>query len=102
MADIPHFRAPFTVVGGRAATVEQDSDEDILTCVETILRTPLGSRIENPDLGLEDPAFLGELEIDQVCREAIDRSEPRAGAQFETEIREHIATVQAGVANGRA
>lgn len=102
MADIPHFKIPFQVTNGTVATVEQDSDEEILTNVETVLRTPTGSRIEQPDFGLEDTTFTtSATEIETACRDALNEWEDRAQTLPEAEIREQIATVQIGVTVGR-
>lgn len=98
MADIPHLKAPFQIIGGQAAVVEQDSDEDTLACVETILRTDQGDRIENPDLGTPDLAFhTNPVNLEREIRQAITRSEPRAETIPEAEITDLIATVQVGV-----
>lgn len=99
MAEIPHFRIPFQVIGGTIATVEQDSDEDILTCVETVLRTPAGSRIEQPDFGVEELAFQTGQDIETECLAAIEECEPRAEAIPEATITNMIANVQIGIAD---
>jgi phage baseplate assembly protein W len=97
MADIPHFRIPFQIIGGQAATIEQDSEEDILTCVETILRTQTGDRVENPDFGVEDLTFqTNPAQITEETSRAIKEFEPRADTITETEIADLTATVRIG------
>lgn len=74
---VPKFAVPFRLGGSSAfAVVEQDSDEEILQCVKAIVRTPIGSHIDDPELGIQDPTFDGvdpEVLTDQVLI-----SEPRA------------------------
>lgn len=53
----PHFRVPFSVIGGDVAVVEQDSAEEIDQCVEAVLRTPVGTRIDEPEFGVPDETF---------------------------------------------
>lgn len=80
---VPHFTHPFrfynaSSVSLTVATAEQDSEEEILTCVESILRYPIGYRNEKPQFGLSDPTFT-EGRIDPVeIEETIGRWEPRA------------------------
>lgn len=81
---IPHFSHPFhfgTVAdyrGLQAATVEQNTVEEILTCVESVLRYEEGTRPERPDFGIPDQVFsvpgVDEIEI----LGAVRRLEPRA------------------------
>ena len=92
MADIPHFAVPFRITGTSATVVEQDSDEDILACAETILRTPVGSRIEEPEFGMEDPTFTTDpAVIERVAIDALHEWEPRTTALAEAEIDDLIA-----------
>lgn len=82
MADTPHFSLPFVASGSTFATVEQDSDEDIGACVYVIAATPVGSLIDQPDLGIEDRTFeqMGaDLSAEDIS-EAIEEWEPRADA----------------------
>lgn len=72
----PKFAVPFTIRGSKATVVEQDSSEEIMQTTLAILRTPVGSHIDDPDLGTPDPSF-GGASYDEV-QEAVKRSEPRA------------------------
>ncbi len=99
MPDIPQFRVPFQINGSAAAEIEQDTDEDILACVETILRTPTGTRLEHPQFGLDDPAFATQPAlIEAEILEAIEEWEPRITAVTKTEIHDRIATTGVTVA----
>lgn len=76
--DIPHFRLPVQVHDGRFAVVEQDSLDEIGQCAETVLRYPLGHRLDLPDFGLSDQAFgMGGADMVEIG-EAIETWEPRA------------------------
>jgi phage baseplate assembly protein W len=78
--DVPKISFPFRMVssGKNAVYVEQDSDEEVMDCVEVLLRTEVGSREEIPEFGLPDQAFrLGGVDI-QVVLASVNRWEPRA------------------------
>jgi phage baseplate assembly protein W len=91
MASAPwHLRfTPFQIVNGRAGTVEQDSPEDVLQCVETIMRFRRGQRPDAPDFGVPDQAHRqGGADPAEVL-DAIERFEPRAhrvAAELETDL----------------
>lgn len=89
----PKLAVPFRLHhdGTKAHTVEQDSLEEITQCVETILKTPLGSRMENPEFGVPDSAFLeGGADLEDLAL-AISQWEPRADVILERdpEVLEH-------------
>jgi len=80
MADptIPKLRLPLSFTDGRARLVEQDSQAEVEQCVEVILRTVAGERLERPDFGIPDFVHRqGGVDVDAV-KAAIDRDEPRA------------------------
>jgi phage baseplate assembly protein W len=79
MADFAaHFDVPFRWGSNRhAATVQQDDIDDIVSCIQCILRTPVGWRPEAPDFGVPDMAFTTPGRADDI-REAILLDEPRA------------------------
>lgn len=58
--DVPHFKFPFRLAtnGKRVQVVEQDSDDEVLDCVEVTLRTRPGDRLDEPEFGMDDQAFL--------------------------------------------
>lgn len=75
-----HFAVPFKfgANGGPALVVEQDSDDDIEQCIEAIVRTIRGQRLELPDFGIADPVLQeGGPDIGDISR-AIEHWEPRA------------------------
>lgn len=92
MADVPHFASPFQIVGKQASVIEQDSDQDLLLCVATLLRTEIGSRDELPEYGIEDLAFQGDVTGD--ITDAIREWEPRVEADTEQEIEDLINRVE--------
>lgn len=55
----PHLSFPFQLseTGTQARYVEQDSDDEIIDCVEVLLRTPLGWRIDLPEYGVRPQEF---------------------------------------------
>jgi len=71
---LPHLALPFRFVNGAAATVEQDTPDEIAQCVEVLLRTVTGQRIEVPGFGIADPLFTQES----------SRSTPNVLAQIKT------------------
>jgi hypothetical protein len=77
MAD--HFALPFTLgSNGAFATVDQDSDEDVMACVTVILRSRVGYRDDRPELGITDPTFTqGGADLEEI-RDAISQFEPRS------------------------
>lgn len=77
MTDVPHFRTPFQIVGSAALVVEQDSSQEVEQCVEAILRTTTGSRLDNPKFGVPDRTFT-EIKDNGDWRKAIAEFEPRA------------------------
>lgn len=81
--DTPHLKFPFHLQadGTSAMYTEQDSDDDIMDCVEILLRTERGSRIEVPDYGIPDQVFREAGADYEVIEEAISEWEPRADAK---------------------
>jgi hypothetical protein len=60
-----HLAFPIRLGAGGLATVEQDSDADIVQSVALLLDTRPGERRSVPEYGLPDPLFSGLTE-DQV------------------------------------
>lgn len=90
MARIPQFAVPFRIDGTSFAVVEQDTPAEIEQCVETLLRTPEGSRIDEPTYGRPDGTFaqLGANASAEPYLAAIDEWEPRAVVVGEARIEE--------------
>lgn len=75
---IPHFGIPFFIDPDRGAHVEeQDSEEEILDCVETILRYQKNQRPESPDFGIPDVTFSEPLVNVGPIQSALIHWEPR-------------------------
>jgi phage baseplate assembly protein W len=82
---VPKLAFPFrlSASGKRALCVEQDSVEEIVACVEVLLRTELGSRVEAPTYGISDQAFRqGGASLNEI-RNAIAMWESRADVTLE-------------------
>jgi phage baseplate assembly protein W len=81
VADVPHFALPFRVVNGAIAVSEQGSVEEIEDCVESILRTIVGTRVlDAPDFGIPDETFVQQTPNSsaELYVGAIEAQEPRA------------------------
>jgi phage baseplate assembly protein W len=83
MIDNPHFAFPFRLVGTRVVTVEQGSDDEILDCVEVLLSTEPGERVDIPDYGLEDQTFRQGGASWAEIRSTVRAWEPRALTEVE-------------------
>lgn len=98
MADLPHFASPFRASGSSFGTVDQDSTDDILGCVETILRTEVGTRDELPEFGVEDLAFGDGETVESDVVDAVTEWEPRVAASATAEeIEDMIMKVEASI-----
>src|SRR5689334_10848137 len=76
--EIPHFAYPFNRgENGKVAVVEQDEPEHVMSCVNVIVRCPLGFRVDRPEFGWEFPQFRNTVDGRAVV-DAIRRFEPRA------------------------
>lgn len=87
---IPHLAYPFRMVQGRfAEMVEQDSLEDIADCCVVICRTPVGSRIEEPEIGIPDPTF--QFDNTPEIIDQVSEWEPRATLELiDNVVTEHL------------
>lgn len=85
--DTPKLKVPFRLsrTGQQAAVIEQDSVDEVAQCVEAVLRTPEGTRLEEPEFGIVDLTFYeGRLPLVEYER-AVNEWEPRATAEFSEE-----------------
>ena len=82
MAGVPHLAVPLRLTGAQIATVEQDSDEEIMQAVAAIVRTPLGHRTDLPEFGaIPQTHRSGGADLDEIERavgEWEDRVDVRA------------------------
>jgi hypothetical protein len=53
----PHFNLPFRLSPGGADVVEQDTVDDVANCVQMIVETHVGYRLEAPTFGIPDLTF---------------------------------------------
>lgn len=98
MTNVPHFDFPFKFDNsGHPQTVEQDSDKDILNCVNAVLRTVRGSRLYVPDFGIDDFTFNQSPIDEALLTNQILESEPRADILIEQNLDELIDAVIIGV-----
>ena len=95
MASIPDLSYPPRIVDGDVATVEQGSIEEIQQCVEAVLHTIVGSRIDAPEYGIPNETFkqLGPDENADVYLAAIEEAEPRAHLIGRARIEEMVKRV---------
>lgn len=80
--------------------VEQDSEDDVLNCVEVVLRTRIGERVELPDFGTPDITFLQQPISLQAIEAAITAGEPRSTQMLEQapdKIDQKVAYVRVNV-----
>lgn len=78
MTDLPHFGLPFRFVNGAAVVLEQDTTDEILTCVLAVLLCPKGFRVELPDFGIDDPTFTETAPNASDIELALTEWEPRS------------------------
>jgi phage baseplate assembly protein W len=100
VADVPHFSLPFRVVNGSVVESEQGSVEEIEDCVESILRTFVGTRIDAPKFGIPDETFVQQTPNSsaEIYIAVIEAQEPRArvlGRARLVELAEKHVTIEA-------
>lgn len=98
MTEIPHFALPFNIVRtgeqSAAAETEQGSAEELFDCVHAVIRTERGTRIENPDFGVNHQEFhQGDVDLGRLQTEVLEW-EPRANVVFSSRIDEIDRLVQ--------
>lgn len=76
--ETPHFAIPFRMGVRSFLAVEQDTDDDIISCVYNLLLTRVGEREMNPDFGSPEFVFQTQpLDVDRLI-DIIAEFEPRA------------------------
>jgi len=95
LVDVPHLRVPFAVFGGDVAVVEQDSQEEIESCVEAVLRTFVGTHIDDLDFGIPDETFVQQTPTPSadIYIAAIEAQEPRARVLGRARLEELVTQV---------
>jgi len=87
--EVPHIAWPVRMQGTSLAVVEQDTLDDVTQCVRVICSTPLGSRTDDPELGLPDQTFAqGGADPDAIV-DAVARSEERAEVEVDSTLDEN-------------
>lgn len=77
---IPHLAVPFRLArDGSVATVDQDSDIELLQTVGVLIDTRPGDRQVVPDYGVDDLTFVPATDVDgEWVADAAAEWEPRA------------------------
>lgn len=84
MDTIPHFAWPIRFVGLRYATAEQNSDDEVMSCVAVICSFERGSRPEAPGFGITDPTLQISPPDSNDIYAAVGEYEPRAEIDITT------------------
>lgn len=90
--DVPHFKFPFQLTsdGSRVQVTKQDSDEEIMDCIEVLLATEVGERVEMTDYGILDQVFRENgVDVAHIMSQ-IRIFEERANVQLEPSQIEHL------------
>lgn len=74
----PQFDLPFRLDGNDFATVPQDTEADIMNCVEAVMRYHPGQRAMLPEFGIRDLAFEVQPIDGAALIQAVSQHEPRA------------------------
>jgi hypothetical protein len=75
---VPHFAWPFTLDrNSHGAVLEQDTDEEIVNCVELICSVPIGELADEPTFGITDPTFELQPDVNLIAAQVLEW-EPRA------------------------
>ena len=82
---IPHLKFPLQLNGSSFAVVDQDSADDIVQCVEVLVGTTRGQRMELPEYGVADPTFADVIDVQDVIN-AVAEWEPRATVEADSSI----------------
>lgn len=83
---LPTFTAPFTFTNGVANVAEQDTIDDVASCVRNVVSCVQGFRDDLPDFGIPDPLFQAAPFNPQAMQEAIGRWEPRAALDVQQQF----------------
>jgi phage baseplate assembly protein W len=78
----PHFSLPLRFNRNTFVVSEQDSEEEILDCIELILRYTHGDRPEKPTFGLPDQTFASPNPNEDLIRASLAEWEERVGTEI--------------------
>jgi phage baseplate assembly protein W len=100
---VPMLRVPLQLDGTSLGVVEQGSSEEIAARVYALLSTERGSRLGDPEYGVEEAGFdqFPPTEAIDEWLMQIERYEPRARVRTVAELEDLLAvlTVRVGVAS---
>lgn len=85
--DTPAFAMPFRLnpAGTEPVVLAEDSEEEVRSCVEVLIRTPLGFFEEAPELGASpNPFEEGGPDMDEIQSAVSQWEGARADALIET------------------
>jgi hypothetical protein len=101
--EVPQLAVPFRIERGRALVVEQDSDAEVMQCVEAVLRYRPGHRLDLPEFGTRDQAHRqGGASMVELA-DAVERFERRVHATASEQGTDSMGLVQrVAVKVGRA
>ena len=86
MADIPHISLPIRIVGRAYAVNDQDSEDDLVDCVQAICQFEREYRVEQPEFGILDPTFATmPINTNDIINQ-INKWEPRADVDVSLEF----------------
>jgi len=90
---VPKLKIPLQLDGTSLATVEQDSPEEVAASVYALLSTERGSRLGDPEYGVEEAGFEVFPPVDAIDEwlVQIERYEPRARIRTVAELEDLIA-----------
>lgn len=99
---IPHLSYPLRFANDRIATNEQDTNDDVVSCVAVVLLHHPGDRELMPEFGVLDLTFMKQpLDLATIIA-AVDKWEPRAAqnfAQIQSSVDPLIVTVIDNIAS---
>lgn len=70
---------------GNAVEIDQDTDDEIINCVEVIVITPVGSLVDQGDFGAVDFIFQKNPSVITLTAQ-INKWEPRANVEITTQL----------------
>lgn len=74
----PHLAYPFTILASGAVVLQQDTVEEVASCIGAISACLIGERDDNPLFGIPDPLFaIAPIDV-AALDAALISQEPRA------------------------
>ena len=94
----PKLKIPLALEGDGLAAVEQGSVDEVAQCVYAIVATPIGTRIDDLDFGIEEPTFEQlPLDVTEMLAQ-VNTYEPDAQVEIAQEVEELAGLVTVEVA----